>query len=111
GSARRSHARKPSAGSVHRTGRHDAPEPAARRRRRGHRGDRRRRPGDPVPPLRGDDPVRGLSLPLLDVCPASDSSVTAVASRINRWLRLGLQTAFGLALLWLWLRTVSLPEV
>jgi glycosyltransferase 2 family protein len=30
---------------------------------------------------------------------------------VNRWLRLGLQTAFGLALLWLWLRTVSLPEV
>ena len=29
----------------------------------------------------------------------------------NRWLRLGLQTAFGLALLWLWVRTVSLPEV
>ena len=30
---------------------------------------------------------------------------------MNRWLRLGLQTAFGLALLWLWLRTVSLPEI
>jgi glycosyltransferase 2 family protein len=30
---------------------------------------------------------------------------------VNRWLRLGLQTAFGLALLWLWLRTVSLPEI
>jgi glycosyltransferase involved in cell wall biosynthesis/uncharacterized membrane protein YbhN (UPF0104 family) len=30
---------------------------------------------------------------------------------VNRWLRLGLQTAFGLVLLWLWLRTVSLPEV
>lgn len=30
---------------------------------------------------------------------------------MNRWLRLALQTAFGLALLWLWLRTVSLPEV
>jgi glycosyltransferase 2 family protein len=30
---------------------------------------------------------------------------------MNRWIRLGLQTAFGLALLWLWLRTVSLPEV
>jgi uncharacterized protein (TIRG00374 family) len=30
---------------------------------------------------------------------------------MNRWLRLGIQTAFGLALLWLWLRTVSLPEV
>lgn len=29
----------------------------------------------------------------------------------NRWLRLALQTAFGLALLWLWLRTVSLPEI
>jgi len=29
----------------------------------------------------------------------------------NRWIRLGLQTAFGLALLWLWLRTVSLPEI
>ncbi|HXC79103.1 MAG TPA: lysylphosphatidylglycerol synthase domain-containing protein [Candidatus Acidoferrum sp.] len=30
---------------------------------------------------------------------------------MKRWLRLGLQTAFGLLLLWLWLRTVSLPEV
>jgi uncharacterized protein (TIRG00374 family) len=30
---------------------------------------------------------------------------------VNRWLRLGLQTALGLLLLWLWLRTVSLPEV
>jgi glycosyltransferase 2 family protein len=30
---------------------------------------------------------------------------------LNRWIRLGLQTAFGLALLWLWARTVSLPEV
>ncbi|HYL08495.1 MAG TPA: lysylphosphatidylglycerol synthase transmembrane domain-containing protein, partial [Candidatus Udaeobacter sp.] len=30
---------------------------------------------------------------------------------VNRWLRLAVQTAFGLALLWLWLRTVSLPEV
>jgi len=30
---------------------------------------------------------------------------------MSRWVRLGLQTAFGLALLWLWLRTVSLPEV
>ena len=30
---------------------------------------------------------------------------------MNRWLRLGLQTAFGLALLYLWLRTVSLPEI
>jgi glycosyltransferase involved in cell wall biosynthesis/uncharacterized membrane protein YbhN (UPF0104 family) len=30
---------------------------------------------------------------------------------VNRWLRLGLQTAFGLALLVLWLRTVSLPEI
>ncbi len=30
---------------------------------------------------------------------------------MKRWLRLGLQTAFGLFLLWLWLRTVSLPEV
>src|SRR5260370_23402441 len=30
---------------------------------------------------------------------------------MNRWLRLGLQTVFGLALLALWLRTVSLPEI
>src|SRR5437016_9276131 len=30
---------------------------------------------------------------------------------MNRWVRLGVQTAFGLALLWLWLRTVSLPEI
>ena len=30
---------------------------------------------------------------------------------MNRWLRLALQTAFGLVLLWLWLRTVSVTEV
>src|SRR4030081_359360 len=30
---------------------------------------------------------------------------------MNRWLRLALQTAIGLVLLWLWLRTVSLNEV
>jgi glycosyltransferase involved in cell wall biosynthesis/uncharacterized membrane protein YbhN (UPF0104 family) len=30
---------------------------------------------------------------------------------MNRWLRLGLQTAVGLVLLWLWLRTVSLTDV
>jgi glycosyltransferase involved in cell wall biosynthesis/uncharacterized membrane protein YbhN (UPF0104 family) len=30
---------------------------------------------------------------------------------VKRWVRLGLQTAIGLLLLWLWLRTVSLPEV
>jgi len=30
---------------------------------------------------------------------------------MNRWFRLGVQTAFGLALLWLWMRTASLPEV
>jgi glycosyltransferase involved in cell wall biosynthesis/uncharacterized membrane protein YbhN (UPF0104 family) len=30
---------------------------------------------------------------------------------VRRWFRLALQTAFGLLLLWLWLRTVSLPEV
>src|SRR5205823_14472762 len=33
------------------------------------------------------------------------------ASSRNRWLRLGLQTAFGLALLWPWVRTVSLTDV
>src|ERR1700716_897850 len=30
---------------------------------------------------------------------------------MNRWLRLAVQTALGLVLLWLWLRTVSLTEV
>jgi uncharacterized protein (TIRG00374 family) len=30
---------------------------------------------------------------------------------VNRWLRLALQTAIGLVLLWLWLRTVSLTDV
>lgn len=30
---------------------------------------------------------------------------------MNRYLRLGLQSAFGLLLLWLWLRTVSLTDV
>lgn len=30
---------------------------------------------------------------------------------MKRWVRLGLQTAFGLILLYLWYRTVSLPEV
>src|SRR5690349_9259788 len=29
----------------------------------------------------------------------------------SRWVRLGLQTAFGIALLWLWIRTVSLADV
>src|SRR4030081_799053 len=29
---------------------------------------------------------------------------------MNRWLRLALQTAIGLVLLWLWLRTVSFTE-
>jgi len=33
------------------------------------------------------------------------------ASSRTRWIRLALQTAFGLALLWLWLRTVSPAEV
>ena len=33
------------------------------------------------------------------------------ASSRNRWVRLGLQTAFGIALLWLWIRTVSLSDV
>src|ERR1700704_5786445 len=35
----------------------------------------------------------------------------ARGDRVNRWLRLALQTAFGLVLLWLWLRTVSVSEV
>ena len=30
---------------------------------------------------------------------------------MNRWIRLALQTAFGLGLLYLWLRTVSLADV
>ena len=30
---------------------------------------------------------------------------------MNRWIRLALQTAFGLALLFLWVRTVSLTDV
>ncbi|HET7338460.1 MAG TPA: lysylphosphatidylglycerol synthase transmembrane domain-containing protein, partial [Candidatus Dormibacteraeota bacterium] len=30
---------------------------------------------------------------------------------MNRWIRLGLQSAVGAALLWLWLRTVSLPQI
>src|SRR3989442_11801274 len=30
---------------------------------------------------------------------------------VTRWVRLALQTTFGLVLLWLWLRTVSLPEI
>ncbi|HET9782280.1 MAG TPA: glycosyltransferase [Candidatus Dormibacteraeota bacterium] len=30
---------------------------------------------------------------------------------MNRWLRLALQSAVGAALLWLWLRTVSLPQI
>src|SRR5205809_6885912 len=38
-------------------------------------------------------------------------SPNPTASSRNRWIRLGLQTAFGLALLWLWVRTVSLTDV
>lgn len=33
------------------------------------------------------------------------------ARPVNRWIRLGLQSAVAVALLWLWLRTVSLPEI
>src|SRR5258708_12522377 len=33
------------------------------------------------------------------------------ASSRNRWVRLGLQTAVGIALLILWIRTVSLTDV
>src|SRR2546423_664301 len=32
-------------------------------------------------------------------------------TRLNRWIRLALQSAFGLALLALWVRTVSLADV
>src|SRR6266702_4509130 len=38
-------------------------------------------------------------------------SPNPTASSRNRWIRLGPQTAFGLALLWLWVRTVSLTDV
>src|SRR6266568_111381 len=38
-------------------------------------------------------------------------SPNPTASSRNRWIRLGLQTSFGLALLWLWVRTVSLTDV
>src|SRR5712691_2295952 len=38
-------------------------------------------------------------------------SPNLTASSRNRWVRLGLQTAFGIALLWLWIRTVSLSDV
>ena len=38
-------------------------------------------------------------------------SPNLLASSRNRWIRLGLQTAVGIGLLWLWLRTVSLPEI
>src|SRR5438128_11038031 len=38
-------------------------------------------------------------------------SPNPTASSRNGWIRLGLQTAFGLALLWLWMRTVSLTDV
>src|SRR5436309_3049947 len=38
-------------------------------------------------------------------------SPNPTASSRNRWIRLGLQTAFGLALLWLCVRTVSLTDV
>src|SRR5712692_6172288 len=38
-------------------------------------------------------------------------SPNLTASWRNRWVRLGLQTAFGIALLWLWIRTVSLADV
>jgi len=38
-------------------------------------------------------------------------SPNLTGSSRNRWIRLALQTAFGLALLYLWLRTVSLVDV
>jgi glycosyltransferase involved in cell wall biosynthesis/uncharacterized membrane protein YbhN (UPF0104 family) len=41
----------------------------------------------------------------------SSASPNPRTSSRNRWIRLGLQTALGLLLLFLWTRTVSLPEV
>src|SRR5437762_5380094 len=119
----RAHDRVSPAGGVHRLRRHDAPEPAAGRHGGAHRRDSRGRARGSVPRLRRHDPVRRVPVRVLGVCPALDSVGTCVgdgmhsmsphlpASSRNRWIRLGLQTAFGLALLYLWLRTVSLPEI
>src|SRR2546421_7168367 len=90
---------------MHRRGRNDAAEPAARRRRGDDRLDDRRRSGGPVSRLRRDDPVRQFPVPLLDF------PTDRVGAGMNRWFRLRVQTPFGLALFWLWVPTVSLPGV
>src|SRR5438046_153442 len=41
----------------------------------------------------------------------NSATTSQTSSSRNRWVRLGIQTAFGLALLWLWVRTVSLSDV
>src|SRR3989440_290682 len=41
----------------------------------------------------------------------NSATTNQTSSSRNRWVRLGIQTAFGLALLWLWVRTVSLSDV
>ena len=41
----------------------------------------------------------------------NSATTNQTSSSRNRWVRLGIQTAFGLALLWLWVRTVSLTDV
>jgi len=42
---------------------------------------------------------------------AVPSDLPEIVRAVNRWVRLALQTAFGLVLLFLWIRTVSLPDV
>ena len=78
--------------------------------------DDRRHAGHPVPRLRRDAPRHRIPFRVLDVRPALDTRPLRASDdledgRMNRWFRLALQTAIGLVLLWLWLRTVSLTDV
>src|SRR6266851_2879305 len=129
-SARTSTARSPSADRRDWSRGDDAAEPAARRGGSGPGGDVGSDRGRAVPRLRWNLAGGGLAVRLLDVRAALDSAGGSVgpagardrhrmnsvspnltASSRNRWVRLGLQTAFGIALLWLWIRTVSLTDV
>src|SRR5258706_3961911 len=115
GIARAPSARGSPPGHRHRRRGHDAAEPAACCRRRRNRGDLRCHAGGALSRLRRHDSGHRLPLWVLDLCSALDPRHWTIrragGDSVNRWLRLALQTAFGLALLWLWLRTVSLSEV
>src|SRR5262249_46055404 len=94
----------------------DAAEPAARGGGGGARRDLGPDRGGAVPRLRRHAARGRLAVRVLAVRPALDSAARPVERAgardfMNRWVRLGLQTGFGLALLILWVRTVSISDV